>query len=95
MLPNDPPSPIGSEGQQSEPESMEQMNARYQQEDFWGQLYGSGTTSLVNPTQFPPPPPSYGFDAFGAWMFDQHIGDAGQGSRRQDGRQDDEDDDQS
>ena len=91
MLPNDPPSPIGSEGQQSEPESMEQMNARYQQEDYWGQLYGSGTTSLVNPTQFPPPP-SYGFDAFGAWMFDQHVGDAGQGSSRQDGRQYDEDD---
>ena len=108
MLPNDPPSPIGSEGQQSEPETMEQMNARYQQEDYWGQLYGSGTTSYVNPTfvdpstapfmpqapQFPPPPPSYGFDAFGAWMFDQHVGDAGQGSSRQDGRQDDEDDDQ-
>jgi len=34
MLPNDPPSPIGSEGQQSEPETMEQMNARYQQEDY-------------------------------------------------------------
>ena len=107
MLPDDPPSPIGSEGQQSEPETMEQMNARYQQEDYWGQLYESGTTSYVNPTvvdpstafmpqapQFPPPPPSYGFDAFGAWMFDQHVGDAGQGSSRQDGRQDDEDDDQ-
>jgi len=94
MLPNDPPSPIGSEGQQSEPESMEQMNARYQQEDYWGQLYGSGTTSLVNPTQFPPPPPSYGFDAYGAWMFDHHVGDAGQGSSRQDERQDDEDNDQ-
>jgi len=113
MLPNDPPSPIGSEGQQSEPETMEQMNARYQQENFWGQLYGSGTTSYVNPTfvdpstapfmpqapQFPPPPPpyvapSYGFDAFGAWMFDQHVGDVGQGSSRQDGRQDEEDDDQ-
>ena len=47
MLPNDPPSPIGSEGQQSEPETMEQMNARYQQEDYWGQLYGSGTTSML------------------------------------------------
>ena len=95
------------------PESMEQMNARYQQEDYWGQLYGSGTTSYVNPTfadpstapfmpqapQFPPPPPpyvapSYGFDAFGSWMFDQHVDNAGQGSSRQDGRQDDEDDDQ-
>jgi len=66
---NDPPSPIGSEGQQSEPETMEQMNARYQHEDYWGQLYGSGTISYVNPTfvnsstapfmpqvpQFPPP----------------------------------------
>ena len=84
MFPNDPPSPIGSKGQQSEPETIEQMNARYQQEDYWGQLYGSGTTSLVNPTQFPPPPPSYGFDAYGAWMFDHHVGDAGQGSSRQD-----------
>ena len=106
-------SPIGSERQQSEPETMKQMNARYQQEDYWGQLYGSGTTSYVNPTvvypstapfvlhaaQFPPPPPpyvapSYGFDAFGAWMFDQHVGDAGQESSGQGGRQDDKDDDQ-
>jgi hypothetical protein len=73
MLPNDPPSPIGLEGQQSEPETVEKMNARYQQEDYWGQFYGSGTTSYVNPTfvdtsttpfmpqapQFPPPPPPY------------------------------------
>jgi hypothetical protein len=28
-LPNDPPSPIGSEGQQSEPENLEQLNTRY------------------------------------------------------------------
>ena len=71
MLSNDPLSPIGSEGQQSEPENLEQSNARYQQKDYWGQLYGSGTTSYVNPTfvdpssisfmpqttQFAPPPP--------------------------------------
>ena len=49
--------------------------------------------------QFPPPPPpyvapSYGFDAFGSLIIDQHIGDAGQGTSRQGGRQDDEDDDQ-
>ena len=49
--------------------------------------------------QFPPPPPpyvapSYGFDAFGSWMFDQHVGDAGQGSSGHGGRNDDEDDDQ-
>jgi hypothetical protein len=39
--PNDPP-PIGSEGQQSDPENLEQLNARYQQDDYWGQLYGNG-----------------------------------------------------
>ena len=33
---------------------MEQMNARYQQEDYWVQLYGSCTTSYVNPTLFDP-----------------------------------------
>ena len=45
------------------------MNARYQQEYYWGQLYGSGITFYVNPAfvdpstapfmpqapQFPPP----------------------------------------
>ena len=36
MLSNDPLSPIGSEGQQSEPENLEQSNARYQQKDYWG-----------------------------------------------------------
>ena len=89
------------------------MNARNQQEDYWGQLYGSGTLSYVNPTfvdssaapfvsqppQFapsPPPtaPPSYGFDDFTSWMFGQPIGDFGQGTSRQGGRNDDEDDDQ-
>ena len=83
------------------------MNARYQQEDYMGQLYGSGTTSYVNPTfvdpssapfmphaaQYPQPP-SYGFDAFSARMFDQHVGDVGQGTSGQGGRNDDEDDDQ-
>jgi hypothetical protein len=66
-LPNDPPSLIGSEGQQSEPENLEQLNTRYQQEDYWEQLYGSGSfpsASYVNPTYvdpsaapMPPPPP--------------------------------------
>jgi hypothetical protein len=65
--PHDPPSPIGSEGQQSDPENLEQLNARYQQEYYWGQLYGSGSfpsASYVNPTfvdpsaaPMPPPPP--------------------------------------
>jgi hypothetical protein len=63
MWPNDPPSPIGSVGQQSEPETMEQMNAGYQQEDYWGQLYGSRTTSYVNPTFVDPPPPDSSFHA--------------------------------
>jgi hypothetical protein len=99
-LPNDPPSPIGSEGQQSEPD---------QQEDYWGQLYGSGSvpsTTFVNPTYIdpstspfvpqPPPsvPPSYGFDDFTFWMFGQHLGDPGQGTSGYGGQNDDEDDDQ-
>ena len=54
---------------------------------------------MPHAAQFPPPPPpyvapSYGFDAFGAWMFDQHVGDVGQGTSGQGGRNDDEDDDQ-
>jgi hypothetical protein len=56
-LPNDRPSPIGSEGQQSDPENLEKLNARYQQEDYWGQLYGSGSftsVSYANPTYVDP-----------------------------------------
>ncbi|RLM69514.1 Reverse transcriptase (RNA-dependent DNA polymerase), putative [Panicum miliaceum] len=67
-LPNDPPAPIGSEGQQIEPEDLEQQNARYQQEDYWGQLYVSGSvpsTTFVNTyvdpsaAPFVPPPPPF------------------------------------
>ncbi|RLM91199.1 hypothetical protein C2845_PM08G16750 [Panicum miliaceum] len=56
-LPNDAPSPIGSEGQQSEPGNLEQLNTRYQQEDYWGQLYSSGSflsNFYVNPTYVDP-----------------------------------------
>ena len=100
MLPNDPPSPIASEGQQSEPENLEQMNTRYQ----WGQLYGCGSSSYVAPTnidpsaaQFAPPPPhsappTYGLNDLSSWMFGQHLGDPGQGSSGQGGRNNDGDD---
>jgi len=100
MLPNDPPSPVGSEGQQSEPENLEQMSARYQQEDYWGQLYGSNAyPSQVDPSAawFAPPPPSsapptYGLNDLSSWMFGQHLGDPGQGSSGQGGRNNDGDD---
>jgi hypothetical protein len=63
--PHDPPSPIGSEGQQSDPENLEQLNTRYQQEDYWGQLYGNGSfpsafyvnSTFVDPSTAPMPPP--------------------------------------
>jgi hypothetical protein len=56
-LPNDPPSSVCSKGQQSKLEDLEQVNIRYQQENYWGQLYGSGSfpsASYVNPTYVDP-----------------------------------------
>jgi hypothetical protein len=92
-----------------EPDNLEQLNTRYHQEDYWGQLYGSGSvpsTTFVNPTYIdpstspfvpqPPPsvPPSYGFDGFTSWMFGQNFGDPGQETSGYGGQNDDEDDDQ-
>ena len=78
------------------------MGVRYQQEDYWGQLYGSNAyPSQKDPSaaQFAPPPPpsappSYGFDNFSSWMFGQNLGDLNQGISGYGGRNDDDDNDQ-
>jgi hypothetical protein len=48
LTPNDPPSPIGSEGQESEPETFEQIWDKAQKANYWDRAFG--TSSYYDPT---------------------------------------------